>query len=125
MKKQPTSKYSIAILLNVFDTPEERVTIQWETDDRARLVEYDTLVDAITRRDELDAECYVTHSYEAGRPEYVILDDTDAEYVRNGRNGDMSNYDWEDADCECGDCRECREMMQEQDRDWISEHEVG
>lgn len=125
MKKQPTNRYAIAILLDVYDTPEERVTIQWETDDRARLVEYDTLAAARRRRDELDAERYVTHSYEAGRPEYVILDDTDAEYIRSGRNGDMSNYEWEDASCECGDCRDCREMMQEQDRDWISEHEVA
>ena len=125
MSTTNATNYSIVILLNVFDTSEERETIQWEMDDRARLVEYDTLADAITRRDELAEALYVTGSHEAGRPEYVILDDTDAEYLRSGRNGDMSNYDWADADCECGDCRECREMMQEQDRDWISEHEVA
>lgn len=82
-------------------------------------VDYETLEDAIAEVNERNGETYYLSHNESGRPTYVVVDDVDAEYVRSGRNGDMSNYDWDNADCDCGECNECCEMMIGQDREYL------
>lgn len=37
--------------------------------------------------------------------EYYITDSEIVEYI--GRDGDDSNYDWNDCECSCGNCNTC------------------
>ena len=73
---------------------------------------------------ELDDEVYVTSNGESGRPEYVVVSYDDACWISEGRNSDMGNYDWEGADCDCGDCRNCTKMMINQDRDYVLRNKI-
>ena len=81
--------------------------------------DYDTLDEAAAQIAEWDNEIYVTEHNESGRPTYLVVDDLAADYVNGGRNQDMSNYDWSDADCECGECNDCCTMAILQDRDYL------
>ena len=80
--------------------------------------------------DELEDETYCLSHGEAGRPEYVIVDDCVADYIDGGRNSDGSNYDWDDNDCDknngdcCGECQQCIEMMIDQDREYVKANAV-
>lgn len=80
---------------------------------------YDTVADAEKVARKLNDETYYLDHNESGRPDYAIVNERDAEYIRSGRNEDMSNYDWDGAECDCGECRTCFEMMIIQDRDYI------
>ena len=73
---------------------------------------------------ELDNEVYYTSSGESGRPDYVVVSYDDAMWISEGRNSDMGNYDWEGSDCDCGDCRNCTEMMIAQDRDYVLRNKI-
>ncbi|NPU90210.1 MAG: hypothetical protein HPY87_10095 [Fervidobacterium sp.] len=80
---------------------------------------YDTYEEAKDAVDELDNSLYILDNNEYSRPDYYIIPDNVAYYVESGRFGDMSNYDWDNAECECGECNICLAMMIEQDRDYI------
>lgn len=81
--------------------------------------EFDTLEDATERIEEWNNETYYLSHNESGRPTYVVVEDVDADYVEGGRNEDMSNYDWDGAACECGECNKCISMMIGQDRGYL------
>lgn len=68
---------------------------------------------------ELDHEVYVTSNNEADRPDYLIVEEIDADYVEDGRNMDMGNYNWSESECDCGECSDCCEMMISQDRAYL------
>lgn len=104
----------------------------WERDNRGELTGYATIAEALESVEELDDSVYTTDGNEAGRPEYYVLADNDAEYICTGRNGDGGNYEWEGVDCECpdadgnacGDCKACIDATIQQDIDWIKDHAV-
>ena len=81
--------------------------------------DYETLDDAIAKITEWNNDIYVTDNNESGRPTYVVVEDVPADYVSGGRNEDMSNYDWDNAACDCGECGVCCEMMIDQDRQYL------
>lgn len=68
-----------------------------------------------------DAVYYTSHG-ESGCPTYLVVDDVSADYVISGRGGDISNYNWEDADCDCGECSACFAMMIAQDRAFLQDN---
>lgn len=51
--------------------------------------------------------------------DYYAITERDADYIASGRDEDMSNYDWDDAECDCGSCDTCAAMMIAQDVDYI------
>ena len=75
--------------------------------------------EAMQKIEELDGEVYVLRHNEYSRPDYIIVDANSAGWVFGGRNGDMSNYDWDDAECDCGECNVCIDMMNKQDTEYI------
>lgn len=94
------------------------------------IIYYDTPEDAQEAIDKLEAGSYCLSHGEAGRPDYYILDDSDADYIIDGRMGDLSNYDWESIDCDnldadgnaCGECNSCIEGMIDQDILYVINH---
>lgn len=80
---------------------------------------YDTIDEAKAAIAELEDGIYYLDHNESGRPTYVVVDDVTADYIASGRNEDMSNYDWENAKCGCGECSTCFDMMIGQDRDCL------
>lgn len=85
---------------------------------------FDTIKEAENEIDELESGIYQLSNNEAGRPDYYIIDDNDADYLETGRNYDLSNYDWENAECDCGECNKCISMMIEQDRQFVIDNEI-
>lgn len=81
-----------------------------------------TLDEAVAKIEEINSNVYVLEHGESGRPTYVVVEWVDANWVEGGRNQDMSNYDWDGAGCDCGECAECTAMMIAQDRDYILAH---
>jgi len=86
----------------------------------------DTIEDAKDKIEELDNEIYVTSNGESGRPEYLIVDDN---YTIG--YDDMSNYNWDDSDCDrgadgeaCGECADCIQLMINQDRQGVINNKV-
>lgn len=118
--------YSIAILKDIFrpDIQGKR-QVGWITDDNGAPIQYDTIGEARVAIAERDSAIHYTEHNEAGRPDYVIVEDLTVDYICGGRNGDMSNYDWADNSCTrhkgecCGECNECITMMIDQDREYI------
>ena len=112
--------YNIAILHHCYQ-PDLQGDGQpsWHECNGNDLVTYNTVQDAQDQIDDWDDDIYVTDHNEIGRPTYVIISDMTADYIRSGRNQDMSNYDWDNAACDCGECDECMSMMIEQDREYI------
>lgn len=80
---------------------------------------YDSYKEAKKIINMLDNEIYVLSNNEYSRPEYYIIDDITADWIKSGRNEDMSNYDWDEAKCVCGECSICIKMMNEQDREYV------
>ena len=89
---------------------------------------YDTVDDAraeITRL--TDGPLYIDNNIYGVT--YLVVNDVTADYIESGRNGDMSNYDWDNNDCTssdqgqcCGECRDCITMMIDQDRECIRQN---
>lgn len=86
---------------------------------------YDSIADAKERIEELEDGTYCLANGEAGRPDYYVVESVDADYIASGRNEDMGNYDWTDADCDCGECNACCGMMIDQDRDYVQSNAVA
>lgn len=87
----------------------------------AQATSYD-LDAAKERMEELDEEDYVCGNGEAGRPEYLIVSEDDAEGIFSA--GADNNYPWDDCHCEdgedgtpCGQCEECFEFTADVDAD--------
>ena len=80
---------------------------------------YDTIDEAKAVIAEREDGVYLLDHNESGRPTYVIVDDVTAYYITSGRHQDMSNYDWHNAECECGECNTCMAMMIGQDREYL------
>lgn len=127
----PTT-YAIAVLRNVYrpDIQGERTVRFVQEDGQNHPEEYRTYPsaqEALDAVDELDGEVYCTGNNEAGRPDYVVVKDTVADYITSGRWGDMSNYDWDECECAnidedgnaCGECSACIDMMIDQDIEYI------
>lgn len=118
--------YHIAILKHVYqpDLQGDRQP-QWRTDHHDDLISYDSPEEARAEIADAESEIYVTGNNESERPEYIIVDDVTADYIRDGRNMDLSNYDWDNCSCKrnngecCGECNECITLMIDQDRDYI------
>lgn len=95
------------------------------SDHHGQPIEYDSVAESQAVINEWDADIYVTDHNESGRPTYVIVESGHGDYIHGGRNGDMSNYDWDDNSCKrnngdcCGECNECFFMMIEQDRQYL------
>lgn len=85
-------------------------------------VDFETLEEAKAQIEKWNDETYYLSHNESGRPTYLVVENVDADYVRSGRNQDMSNYDWDDADCECGECNVCCSMMIGQDREYLTQN---
>lgn len=85
-----------------------------------------TAEEASEKIDELDNDDYYTSNGEAGRPEYILIEDCGVEEGETLGHDDGSLYDWDRIDCnreddgdKCGECLSCIEGMIEQDRDII------
>lgn len=80
------------------------------------------LEDAKAKVEELEDETYICGHNEAGRPEYLVVSEDDAECIFT--MGSENNYKWEDCRCEsgkdgtpCGECSQCFEFMIDADAD--------
>lgn len=119
--------YAIAILRSVYQPDIQGAgSVRWVMDDDGQSIRiYDSVYDARAARDDLDSDVYVCQHGEAGRPEYIVLDQDVAEYVDSGRDGDGSNYDWDDVECcrndghACGECDTCLSAIRDQDRSYV------
>ena len=112
--------YSIAILRDTYEPDIQGLGyVSFVCDDQQERTAYDDIEEATNKINQLDNEVYITKNGEAGRPEYLIVTDEVATYIETGRNGDMGNYDWDSAACDCGECNECLDMMKIQDRLYI------
>lgn len=114
--------YSIAIIRTSSSPRCLFSRIDWMKDENGKSVEYADLDHARDAIKELDAAPYLQLDWEAGRPEYVILDQFSADYVRGNQEGDMSNYNWGNAECTCGECGDCLKMMERQNIAYIFDH---
>lgn len=85
---------------------------------------YDSVEKAENEISSWNNQVYILHHGEYSRPDYCILTVADAEYISSGRNFDMSNYDWNDAVCVCGECNNCLAEMIEQDRQFIYDRKI-
>lgn len=112
--------YSIAILRNVYK-PDLQCESQpsFYTDFHGDIVEFETAEDAKSKIREWKSDRVVLSHNEYSTPDYIVVSNLTAEYIQSGRNGDMSNYNWDEAGCECGECQDCFEMMIAQDRAYI------
>lgn len=81
--------------------------------------DFDTIKDARAEINKRESETYYLQHGESGRPTLLVVDERTADYVECGRGQDMSNYDWDNAECGCGECNTCFEMMITQDRDYL------
>ena len=129
-----STQCAIAILPNYYGPDiqgNNAVNFLTTDDSNASMILYDTIDEAQDAIDELEDDTYYLSHGEAGRPEYVIVEDGVADYISDGRNGDMSNYRWDENDCKknngdcCGECPECIEMMIDQDRDYINNNRAA
>lgn len=126
-----TMTYKIAVVPDYY-RPDTRNAV------RISDYDYETIDAAQEYIDDLEDDIYVTSHGEAGRPAYLILSDSDAEWISSGRNGDGSNYDWNGCECEhannapadynpgpddepycCGECRSCIGHMIDADRFYV------
>jgi hypothetical protein len=111
--------YKIAELGNYYSPDiqgRRRVRISEET--------YESVKEAESEINRKGSEIYrLTHN-EAGRPDYYIIDENVAEYLETGRNYDLGNYYWDNADCDCGECDTCCQMMINQDRQYVINNSV-
>jgi len=92
---------------------------------------YDTIIDAQCAIDDLQDAIYITDNGEAGAPEYIILEDVDADYISSGRGGDYSNYEWDGCTCgkgrennPCGECDACIQCMINQDVKYCQDNAI-
>lgn len=131
--EQTKNLYAIAILHNYYgkDTPPKLYAADENNTGVDGYDVFDTIGEAAEMVDEWNTDDYVCAHGEAGRPDYYIVEDHDAEYVSGGRGGDESNYNWDDCDCDrndgdcCGECNTCLELMIEQDRQYIIDNAIG
>jgi hypothetical protein len=95
---------------------------------RSRVVACGLTAEAATERiDELDNDVYVTSNGEAGRPEYILIEDYGVEEGQTIGHEDGSMYDWDRIDCnhedddgdKCGECQSCIEGMITQDQELV------
>jgi hypothetical protein len=118
--------YMIAILRDAY-TPDlqgmRQVRFYDEMTEHAE--QYDTIKEAQEQIDKIQGETYCLSHNETGRPEYIIVDDSTAQYIMDGRDSDLGNYDWDDCDCDknngdcCGECQTCLTHMIDEDRLYI------
>ena len=107
-------------------------SVDFIRDERATIVEYDTLDAARRVVADLDNEVYHTRHGESGRPEYLIVLFDDAIWIADGRGGDGSNYDWE-FECEnpdddgnhCCECKACVAGLINEDRQFLLDNRVN
>lgn len=95
--------------------------------DQNDMTVYDSVEEAQEVIDNITDDIYVCVNTEAGRPDYYILEQSDADYIMSGRNGDGSNYDWDEdhtCDCEDGTCDKCFNLMQDQDEEYIKSRAI-
>lgn len=125
--------YMIAKLNNVYMPDLQCLgSVRFVQRDDGQDAEYfETLGDAKTKLAELNHETYVTVNGESDRPDYYIVDDNAGDWINSGRNGDLSNYDWDGCDCDkndgdcCGECSDCISHIIEQDRQYIIKNAIG
>jgi hypothetical protein len=124
--------YAIAIIpINI--NRDEQVRFyradDWRNNDTIDL--FDTAQDAQDAIDEIYETDYCTGQNEIGRPDYYIIDEDDADFIRSGRDGDLSRYDWDDSTCHrnngnaCGECDECVDYIIAADRQYIVSNSVS
>ncbi len=112
--------YEIAILGHYYHPDlQGKETPRIHCDERNNPIEYDSLEDARAVIDEWNDDVYILSHNESGRPTYLIVANVDGDYIHDGRNGDLSNYDWDDASCTCGECNTCFQMCIAQDREYL------
>ena len=111
----------IAILKNVYypDIQGKSAVTFVHTENDQNINYFDSIEEAVEEKEKLESETYLLSNNEAGRPEYYIVNDNVGDYILSGRNYDMSNYNWNDANCDCGECFKCFQMMIDQDRSYI------
>ena len=104
--------YAIAIVRDFYG-PQQ--TLGFYSDEKQDRVVFGTVEDAQEAIYKIRAEIYVLAHNESNSPTYYIVNENTAEYITTGRNSDMSNYDWDDWNCDCGECDECLEFMLKED----------
>jgi len=122
--------YCIAVLHHFYQ--EVRTPKFVEEDGRGGSILYfETIEEAREWIKEAESEVYVLEHNEYMSPEYIIVEDIVAEFIRSGRNQDLSNYDWSGCVCTkgpdgepCGECNECFSHMAALDRDYIWENAI-
>lgn len=103
--------YKIAKVSYFYSYPLQVVSILEES--------YDSVKEAIKVITEYDTTTYYLSVGEACRPDYYIVTNEVANYIKSGRNGDISKYNWSQAECVCTECKHCKDMMNNQDVDYI------
>jgi hypothetical protein len=112
--------FNVLIIQHWFDScghaPE---TVQFEVDDHDRPLMFANVADAQSWIDEVLSDGYCLSHNERAGAEYIIVDcETNAGFGHDNESwclADMSNYNWDDAKCECGQCNTCINMMIAQD----------
>jgi hypothetical protein len=127
--------YVIAILRDAY-TPDlqgmRSVRFYTERDDNTHPELYDTVREAQEQIDTMESVTYLLSHNECSRPEYLIVEDSTAQYILSGRDGDDDNYDWDSCDCNkrndngdcCGECQRCLTNMIDEDRLYIRNNAV-
>lgn len=120
------TRYAIAILPNEYESGVPGGQVRFLADETScghvPIYYYDTIDEAKSAIEEEEDGIYVTNNNEAGAPEYIIVEESIADYINSGRDGDMGAYNWDD--CDCGECNDCIQLMIDQDRDYIRAFEI-
>ncbi|MEM4658358.1 MAG: hypothetical protein QXX77_08065 [Candidatus Methanosuratincola sp.] len=87
--------------------------------------EFETVEEAKEFIAELDNEVYILQHNEYSRPDYLVVDDVTADWIMSGRNSDLSNYDWSDTECTCGECSKCIVTIIDQDRAYVRKYAIS
>lgn len=119
--------YYVAILKNVHqpDVQGERAVSWLRHEGTDEAIAYDSIDEAQLAIAEIDGGIYVLGHNEYARPNYRVVDAGVYGYVSSGRNQDGGNYDWPEDHCGCGECRDCCDLMLDQDREYITAYAVA
>lgn len=96
---------------------------RFEEDNSGNPIEYDTIDEAkAVIKDWLETRTVLGHNQYGVT--YLVVESAHGDYILGGRNSDMSNYDWDNATCDCGECDTCFNLMIDQDRQYLLDSAV-
>ena len=115
--------YNIAILRSIY-RPDIHLdmSVSFYNDFFGNPVDFEFVRDAQEQVAKWEKARVVLAYNEYSPAKYVIVENNISDYILSGRNSDISNYDWDNTKCDCGECSECFELMISQDRKYILDH---